>query len=124
MGARIKRTEIGNIEKHNLVIEWRLEKMEDRRDLVISRKYEKGSETRSLFVADVSGGDIAGSVFRFESWLNNVEQTDERVTSGNQYKVRRAFIGKLLDLHEDGWLKRGAGTYGHERLSFFDPSEL
>ena len=71
---------------------------EDRR-LIISRTYDRASDRHQLFIASITGGDIAGSVFQYEIWLNNHEQTDKRLRSGNAYHVRRAFIGKLLDLH-------------------------
>jgi hypothetical protein len=43
---------------------------------------------------------------------------------GNAYHVRRAFIGKLLDLHEDGWENKGGGTFGTPDEKFFDPAKL
>jgi hypothetical protein len=91
---------------------------------MISRKYQKGSDTHDLFVAQVSGADLSGAVFQYELWLNNAEQREMRVTSDNAYTVRRAFIGKLLDLHEDGWSKRGLASYGSSHGKFFDPAEL
>jgi len=50
-------------------------------------------------------------VFQYEIWLNNQEQLKKSVTSGNRNEVRRAFIKRLLDLHEDGWSRQGYATY-------------
>jgi hypothetical protein len=44
------------------------------RALIISRKYQKGSEIHDLFVAEVAGPDISGTVFQYALWLNNAEQ--------------------------------------------------
>jgi hypothetical protein len=77
-----------------------------------------------LFIAQVSGPNLSGEVFQYELWLNNAEQKEMRVASGNAYTVRRAFIGKLLDLQEDGWSKRGSASYGSSHGKFFDPAEL
>jgi hypothetical protein len=96
----------------------------EERVLIISRKYQKGSDTHDLFVAQVSGADVSGEVFQYELWLNNAENREMRVTSGNAYTVRRAFIGTLLDLHEDGWSKRGSASYGSSHVAFFDPAGL
>jgi hypothetical protein len=94
------------------------------RALILSRKYEKGAAMHELFVAEVSGPDVSGTVFQYELWLNNAEQKGMRVTSGNSYTVRRAFLTKLLDLQEDGWSKRGSANYGSAHIKFFDPAEL
>jgi hypothetical protein len=94
------------------------------RTLVISRKYQKGPETYMLHVAQISGNDIEGTVFQFELWPNGAQEPTERLASGNRYGIRRAFIDKLLDLHENGWSRQGAGAYGHPDRSFFDPAEL
>ena len=98
--------------------------MKEERVLIISRKYQKGSNTHELFVAQVSGGDVSGTLFQYELWFNNVEQHEQRFTSGNAYAVRRAFIDKLLDLHEDGWSRKGSGSYGSSHGQFFDPAQL
>jgi len=69
--------------------------------------------------------DLSGSVFQFEVWLNNTEQQELRITSGNAYTVRRALIDKLLNLHEGGWSRRGSGSYDNpQNRAFFDPAEL
>ena len=75
-----------------------------------------------LFVAQISSDDISGEVFQFEIWRNNQEEVANRITSGNKYEIRRKFINKLLDLHEEGWQKRGAATFSNP--GFFDPGEL
>jgi hypothetical protein len=95
-----------------------------KRDLIISRIYNKGSEMRALHLAEVSGEDFSGTVYQFEEWLNNQELPGSRLTSGNQYAVRKKFINTLLDLHEGGWNRSNASSYGHKQVSFFDPSNL
>ena len=57
--------------------------MNPKEDLIVSRMYQKGEQFLSLFVREVSGGDIDGSVFQFETWRNNVEIANSRVTSGD-----------------------------------------
>ena len=98
--------------------------MSDERLLIISRKYRKGSDTHDLFVAQMKGPEVSGAVFQYELWLNNAEQREKRVISGNAYEVRRAFITKLLDLQEDGWSNQGSASYGHSQRPFFDPAGL
>ena len=97
-------------------------RLNEQRSLIISRTYEKGSIVLMLFVAQVSGEEFSGEVFQYEIWRNNREEVENRVTSGNKYEIRRIFINKLLDLHEDGWTNRNAATYGNP--GFFDPGEL
>ena len=89
---------------------------------IISRTYRKASDLQAFFVKRVSGDEIAGEMFRFEVWLNNKEQNNKAVASGNKYQIRRAFITSLLDAHEDGWSKSASGNFGN--ASFFDPAEL
>jgi hypothetical protein len=96
----------------------------EERLLIVSRKYQKGSDTHQLFVAEVKGLEISGTVFQYELWLNSVEQRHKRVTSGNAFEIRRTFITKLLDLQDEGWSNQGSATYGHPEQSFFDPARL
>lgn len=98
--------------------------MNEERILIISRIYEKASDRHQLNVAHIGGGAIAGPVFQYEIWLNNAEQTDRRVTTGNAYHVRRTFINKLLDLADDGWKKQNVASYGDPQEDFFDPGKL
>lgn len=98
--------------------------MQEQRLLVISRKYQKGPDVHQLFVAQMKGPEISGDVYQYELWLNNSEQQHKRVTSGNAYEVRKAFITELLDLQEDGWSKQGSASYGHPDGPFFDPAGL
>jgi hypothetical protein len=98
--------------------------MKEERTVVIARKYEMNGQTKIINVAQISGGDLTGTVLQCEVWLNGQEQIEKRITSGNAYTIRRAFITSLLDLHEDGWVRMEGATYGHSQLSFFDPSEL
>ena len=99
--------------------------MTDERKLIISRIYQKESNRQQIFVARITGSTIAGSLFQYEVWHNDTEDLEKRVTSGDKYHVRRAFITKLLDLHEDGWKRVNFGTYGTpEEVAFFDPEKL
>src|ERR1700674_5134917 len=98
--------------------------MKEDRTLVIARNYEMNGQTRIIYVVQISGGDLTGTIFQYEVWLNGQEQAEMRITSGNAYAIRRVFINSLLDLHEDGWARMKGATYGHPKLSFFDPTEL
>lgn len=100
--------------------------MNEQRNLIISRTYERASDRHQLFVAQVGGGDeIAGAVYQYEIWYNNQEQIHHRVTCGNKYQVRRAFIQKLLELQEEGWERRGSAAYAPVGVvRFFDPVDL
>jgi hypothetical protein len=96
----------------------------DQLSVVISRTYEKSGHRQMIFVKQVSGSDVTGTVFRYEVWVDNIEDANKQLTSGNAYAVRRKFVGKLLDLLEDGWKRVGASTSAHPQVKFFDPSEL
>jgi hypothetical protein len=96
--------------------------MSEQRNPIISRTYQKDAAVVMLYVAQILGDDISGEVFQYEVWRNNQEDVANRVTSGNKYEIRRKFINKLLDLHEDGWTKRLSATYGDP--TFFDPAGL
>jgi hypothetical protein len=99
--------------------------MTTKRTLIISRTYDKGQDQHQLFVAHISSDEIAGAVYQYEIWLNNQEQVQNRMTSGNKYQVRRALIQKLLDLQDEGWERRGSATYAPVgELRFFDPADL
>ena len=98
--------------------------MLEKRDLVISRKYQKQSEVRNLFVAQISGGNLASTIFRYEVWIGDYEEQHKRKTSGNAYAIRRVFIEALLDLQEDGWTRRNSVNYAHPQEKFFDPAQL
>jgi len=96
----------------------------ENRSPLISKKYEKAGRVLDVFVAQVSDGDIVGQVFQCETWESGFEKTEKRVTSGNQYEIRREFFKTLLDLVEDGWSKKGAANYGSPNGKFYDPAEL
>ena len=98
--------------------------MDDKRRLITSRKYQKGSATHDVFVAEILRDGMSGTVFQCEIWLNNAEQVDKRITSGNSYAVRKAFLNTVLNLLEDGWSKQGSASYGNPHGKFFDPAEL
>jgi hypothetical protein len=63
-------------------------------------------------------------VFQCEIWESGFEKADKRITSGNRYEIRRQFFRTLLDLVEDGWLKKGAANYDTQQGKFYDPAEL
>ena len=98
--------------------------MNPKEDLIVSRIYQKGEQFLSLFVREVSGGDIDGSVFQFETWRNNVEIANSRVTSGDIYYVRNRYFAKLLKLLEEGWKKTNVGLHANQHSAFFNPEVL
>jgi len=98
--------------------------MKESRQVIVSRNLQKGTEFLGLYVARLSGGEISGNVYQFEEWINNRELPEKRVTSGNKYEIRKAFVNRLMDLDEDGWKKMNASSGGTEDQRFFDPSVL
>ena len=90
----------------------------------MSRTYQKGDQFQSLFVREVTGGDIDGSVFQFETWKNNVEDANARVTSGDIYHVRSKYFARLLNLLEEGWKKLNVCVHGNKNRDFFNPEVL
>lgn len=98
--------------------------MQESRQVIVSRNFQKGPDFVAVFVARLSGGDIHGDVYQFEEWTNNQELVAARVTSGNKYDIRKAFVNRLMDLDEDGWKMMGASSGGSEGQRFFDPSRL
>jgi hypothetical protein len=98
--------------------------MNTKEDLIVSRVYQKGDQFQSRFIREVSGGDIDGSVFQFETWKNNIEDRDLRLTSGDIYYVRSRYFAKLLNLLEEGWKKQNVGVHGNKNRDFFNPEAL
>jgi hypothetical protein len=98
--------------------------MSENRRPLISRNYEKSGERCQLFVTQISGDDIVGSMFRYEFFHGGHEQLTHRITSGDRYHVRKVFIDKLLQLQEDGWKRTGSSSFGHQDERFFDPVHL
>ena len=99
--------------------------MPEKRDIVITRRYEKANErTRNIIVSQVSGDNIEGTVFRFEVWAMDRELKDKRVDSGNAYAIRKIFIETLMDMQEDSWKRMGGTQSAHPQEKFFDPSYL
>jgi hypothetical protein len=98
--------------------------MNTKEDLIVSRTYQKGDQFLSLFVREVSGGDIDGSVFQFETWKNNVEDASLRVTSGDIYYVRNQYFATLLKLLEEDWKKTNVGVFANPHNGFFNPEVL
>lgn len=66
--------------------------MSENRLLILSKRFEKGGARAQVFVAEITGDEIEGAVFQFETWNNKVEHVDERLRSGNKYDVRSAFV--------------------------------
>lgn len=98
--------------------------MQVNREVLVSRRYQKGPDWLALFVARLSGGEISGVEFQFEHWFNDEEKVRDRVTSGNKYYIRKAFLNGLLDALEDDWKLANAGSGGSEDHKFFDPQLL
>ena len=98
--------------------------MEPKSDLIVMRMYHKGDQLQSVVVRELTGGDIDGSMFQFETWKNNVEDESLRETSGDIYHVRNQYFAKLLNLLEEGWKKQSAGVYGNPHHNYFNPEEL
>lgn len=63
-------------------------------------------------------------LFQFEAWLNNLENVEDRVTSGDKYFVRDAYQAKLRRLQDEGWAKQNSGGQYNEDAKFFDPELL
>jgi len=98
--------------------------MQPKADVIVSRTYQKGDQFMAVFVREVSGGDIDGSMFQFEVLNNNVEDLNLRDISGDMFHVRRLFYNKLLDLLDDGWKKNGNMVCGHRHSADFNPEAL
>jgi hypothetical protein len=94
-------------------------------DIIVSRTYQKGDQFVSLYVRELSGGDIDGSMFQFEVWKNNNEDESLRETSGNMYHIRSSYFRKLLDLlDEHDWKKMSVGVFAHPHSNDFNPEVL
>jgi hypothetical protein len=94
-------------------------------DIIVSRTYQKGDRFLALIVREESGGDIDGSMFRFEVWKNHEEDVSLRETSGDMFHVRSRYFRKLLDLlDEGGWKKMGVGVFAHPHSKDFNPNVL
>jgi hypothetical protein len=98
--------------------------MQQNRETVIWRDYQKNAETQKLIVARISGNDIIGTVFQLETWFRDDERLEDRITSGNKYWIRQAFIGRLLQLQDSEWKRVGTSTSSDPELPFFDPEML
>jgi hypothetical protein len=98
--------------------------MNRKEDLIVSRMYQKGAHFLALYVREVSGGDIDGSVFQFETHEDNIEDLDSRVMSGDIYYVRNRYFAKLLNLLEEGWKKTNVGLHANQHSGFFNPEVL
>jgi len=98
--------------------------MNERTDVIVNRMYSKGAHRVGLFIRQISGGDISGTVFRFETWIDNQEVGADRQESGDKYFIRKKYFAKLLDLLEDNWKRETMGVTGHSESSFFNPEIL
>jgi len=96
--------------------------MQEQKDLIVEREYKRADQTVMLLVRKITGGDISGTVYQFETCPNAQEDVSARVTSGDKYFVRNAYQAKLRELQEENWSKTGSGTFGFgEETRFFDP---
>jgi len=99
--------------------------MQEQKDLIVDRRYQRADQTVMVLVRKVTGGDIDGTLYQFETWPNAQEDVSARVTSGDKYLVRNAYQAKLRELQEENWSKAGSGTFGFgEETRFFDPESL
>jgi hypothetical protein len=96
----------------------------EKKDLIASRSYQKGDQFMAVYVREVSGGDIDGSMIQFEVWKNNIEDESLRDTSGNMYQIRRLYFSKLLNMLDDGWKKQGNMVFAHRYSNDFNPEVL
>jgi len=96
----------------------------EKADIIVSRVYQKQDQFQSLFVREISGGKIDGTVFQFEVWKNNVEDKNLREQSGDMFYVRRRYFMKLFELLDEGWKKTNVGVYGNRNSSSFNPEIL
>jgi hypothetical protein len=97
----------------------------EKTELILGRDYSKGDQLQALYVRVVSGGDIYGVMFRFETWKNNKEDESLRVESGDVYLVQTKFFTKLLDLFEDRWKReRIRDGEAKQYMGFFNPEVL
>ena len=98
--------------------------MQQNREIVIWRDYQRNAETQKLIVARVSGNDLTGTVFQLETWFIDNERLEDRITSGNKYWIRQAFIGRMLQLQDSEWKRVGVSTSIDPELPFFNPEML
>jgi hypothetical protein len=99
--------------------------MQELKDLIVNRQYQKADQTVMVLVRKITGGDISGILYQFESWPNAQEDVGARVTSGDKYFVRNSYQAKLRKLQEENWSKTGSGTFSFgEETRFFDPEML
>jgi hypothetical protein len=99
--------------------------METKKELLVSRMYQKDTNFLALYVRELSGGEIDGTVFQLEVYKDNVEDTAERQTSGDIYFIRSKYFGKLANLFEDGWKKTNAGVHSaSQNRDLFNPEVL
>ncbi len=92
-----------------------------KKDLIVSRNYQKGDQLVGLFVREITGENIEGSEFQFDVWVNNVEDIRARIVSGDKYPVRDKYFARLTDMKEDGWKLMNADVYRNPDGDFFNP---
>jgi hypothetical protein len=92
-----------------------------KKDLIVSRNFQKGDEIVGLFIREISGGDVEGSEFQFDVWVNNVEDIKARIVSRDRYSIKDRYFAPLQDMHKDGWKMTNAGVYENPNQEFFTP---
>ena len=100
---------------------------DEKTELIVGREYSKEGQRQTLYVRVVSGEDIDGVVFRFETWKNKKEDERLRVESDDIYHVQTKFFRKLLDLFEWRWKRekiRDGEPHVREYMRYFDPQSL
>jgi hypothetical protein len=96
----------------------------ERQDIIAVRNYHKCADRMAVFIREVSGGNIDGTMFQFEVWKNNLEEADQRDTSGDMFYIRGLYYNKLHSMLDDGWKKDGNMVVGHPLAKHFNPEEL
>jgi hypothetical protein len=61
----------------------------ENRTPVMSRTYEKGQHREAVYIYLLAGQEITGALFRFAVLLDNAEQEQKRLESGNKYEIRK-----------------------------------
>jgi hypothetical protein len=90
--------------------------MNENRTPVYSALFQRGPDFNALLVRQLSGANISGSVFEIVTYLNNREQAERRLESGNRYWIEHALAKEERRLRDEGWAMRTAGHYGSDGL--------
>jgi hypothetical protein len=92
--------------------------MNENRTPVYSALFQRGPDFVALLVRQLSGANISGSVFEIVTYLNNREEADRRLESGNRYWIEHTLATEKRRLRDEGWAVRTAGPYGSEGRFF------